>query len=56
MHLPFFINSTGKLVSIRITAMWAAIQKAKFEIMAQEDENIFKILDALDAAPINNKE
>lgn len=46
MKLPFKINIRGKLIEVRrFNVIDRAAEKARQQIMAQEDENIFKMLD-----------
>ena len=45
--LPFYISSAGKLVDGRRDWWSLAVQRASQQIMAQEDEAIFKMLDGI---------
>jgi dsDNA-specific endonuclease/ATPase MutS2 len=47
MRHPLIITSSGKVVKKSQSVMRRAIDKARQEIMAQEDAEIFKILDML---------
>lgn len=44
---PIRVNSRGKTTKRGISVMDAAVQRARMQIMQQEDENIFKILDSI---------
>ena len=47
-RFPITISSRGKAAPYdRYGAMNAAVQHARMQIMQQEDENIFKILDSI---------
>lgn len=47
-RFPIIISSRGKAEKYdRFYSMNAAVQKARYQIMQQEDENIFKILDSI---------
>lgn len=50
MKIPYYLNSNGKVVRAMFQrrpfpVIDKAIQQARWQIMAQEDEAIFKILD-----------
>jgi hypothetical protein len=47
MKHPFRITTNGKLVKRRFNVIDRAVQKARQEIMAQEDAAIFKAMDSI---------